>query len=134
MSEEYMERPWGKTEKIEYLDVMSRIAQLDGELAWEKDACSLSERSMLVWSSNRNEIDPEHVIDESIAKYGNEFTDVNAGLSWVGLTVGDWLYIEPAHDVQIWRSGLKLTILLRKVSWDTIEVVGEGKLRSKNHD
>ena len=134
MSEEYLEKPLGKTEKIEYLDAMSRIAQLDGKLAWEKNNFSFSERSMLVWSSKRDPIDPEHVIDESIAKYGNKFKDVVGDFDWVGLTVGDWLYIEPWGDVRLWRSGSRHTILLRKVSWDTIEVVGEGKLRSKNHD
>ena len=62
MSEEYLEKPLGKTEKIEYLDTMSRIAQLDGKLAWEKNKFSFSKRSMLVWSSNRTSSPSSRVI------------------------------------------------------------------------
>lgn len=78
------------------------------------------------WSfNNRDEIDPEHATDEAILEFGNRIVCFpHFSNPMYALTVDDYLYLLDAAELE---SGNPI-ILLYRIKWDYIEVVGENEI------
>lgn len=78
------------------------------------------------WSfNNRDEIDPEHATDDAILEFGNRIVcQKYFPKPLYALTVDDYLYLLDADSLE---SGDPI-ILLYRIKWDYIEVVGENEI------
>ena len=96
-----------------------RLENLVSRFKWDKeDSYSYGQ---IVWSVDRNAVDPEFYFDEVLRNFGNnvEFKNV-FGNGYLAITIGDWLYFGPKDDIDIGSN----TVLLRRIRWSRLNLVG----------
>ena len=121
--------------ELPYDETIAKLRSFDSQFKWF-DMCYKG-CWLYVWSDERNLIDKKRLFDEAIAKYGNEFIlrePDGHETPQVGLTIGDWLFIEPKYEVEEWRKGRHPTILLEKICWDIVAFDDNGVMIIANKE